>query len=73
MVLAVVVVVALVGLFGASLFVGRFREAHVPAGDWSRTDEVFIDPSTSRRMRVWVDPQDGTRHYVAEGEQPGHV
>ncbi len=73
MVVAVLVVVVLVVLFVASLFVGRYREARVPAGDWRRTDEVFVDPSTSRRMRVWVDPQDGSRHYVAEGEQPGHA
>jgi hypothetical protein len=30
------------------------------------TKERFIDPSTQRVMRVWVDPGDHTRHYVAE-------
>lgn len=70
---AVVVVAALVALFVVSLFVRRHREAAVPAGDWQRTDEVFIDPSTSRRMRVWLDPADGSRHYVPEGDSPGHV
>lgn len=61
-VLAAAVVVACV----ASLFLRRHGEADVPAGDWRRTGEVFIDPSTDRRMRVWVDPRDGGRRYVPE-------
>ena len=31
-----------------------------------RSDEVFIDPTSSRTMRVWVDPGNGERRYVAE-------
>ena len=31
------------------------------------TDEVFVDPTTGRRMRVWVDPATGERRYRAEG------
>jgi hypothetical protein len=31
-----------------------------------RSDEVFIDPTSSKRMRVWVDPGSGERRYVAE-------
>ncbi len=27
------------------------------------TSEVFIDPETGRRMRVWYDPATGTREY----------
>jgi hypothetical protein len=49
-----------------SFFVRRHGEAVVPADGWQRTDEVFIDPTTERRMRVWVDPSDGSRHYVDE-------
>jgi hypothetical protein len=30
------------------------------------TDEVFIDPTTGRRMRVLSDPRTGERRYVAE-------
>jgi hypothetical protein len=30
------------------------------------TKERFIDPSTQRIMRVWVDPADQSRHYVPE-------
>ena len=32
-----------------------------------RTAEVFIDPTTHHRMRVWVDPDTGERRYLAEG------
>jgi hypothetical protein len=31
-----------------------------------RSDEVFIDPTSSRTMRVWIDPGSGERRYVAE-------
>ena len=31
------------------------------------TDEVFIDPTSQRRMRVYVDSSTGERRYVAEG------
>lgn len=30
------------------------------------TDEVFIDPTSNRRMRVWLDPRSGERRYRAE-------
>jgi hypothetical protein len=31
------------------------------------TDEVFVDPTTGRRMRVLLDASTGERRYVAEG------
>jgi hypothetical protein len=31
------------------------------------TDEVFIDPTSRLRMRVFVDPATGERRYRAEG------
>jgi len=31
------------------------------------TTELFIDPTTGKRMRVLVDPKSGERRYVAEG------
>jgi hypothetical protein len=34
---------------------------------WRPTPERFRDPTTDRIMRVWIDPADGQRHYVAEG------
>jgi 3'-phosphoadenosine 5'-phosphosulfate (PAPS) 3'-phosphatase len=33
---------------------------------WRPSDERFRDPSTGRITRVWIDPLDGTRHYVPE-------
>jgi hypothetical protein len=32
-----------------------------------RTDESFVDPTTNRTMRVFVDRRTGERRYVAEG------
>ncbi len=32
-----------------------------------RTEEAFVDPTSGRRMRVWMDPQSGERRYRAEG------
>ena len=65
-VLGVAVLVAVV----ASFFVRRHGESALPAEGWQRTDEVFVDPTTNRRMRVWVDPVDGTRHYVGDRGRP---
>jgi hypothetical protein len=67
-VLAVYVVVGAAILLAIiwSFFLRRHGESQTPADGWQRTDEVFVDPTTDRRMRVWVDPIDGSRHYVAE-------
>jgi hypothetical protein len=61
-----VVGVAVMIAIGWSFFVRRHGESTLPADGWQRTDEIFADPTTNRRMRVWVDPVDGSRHYVAE-------
>ncbi len=42
-----------------------------PAGEsletrFHRTDEVFVDPTSERRMRVWLDRDSGERRYRAE-------
>jgi hypothetical protein len=37
-----------------------------PAAHWVATAERFRDPSTGAIMRVWVDPADGSRHYVPD-------
>ena len=63
--LVILVVVAVVAVVGW-LNLRRHGESSVPAGNWRRTDEVFRDPSSGRLMRAWVDPVDGTRHYVPE-------
>jgi hypothetical protein len=31
-----------------------------------RTDEVFTDPTSGLRMRVWLDPSSGERRYLTE-------
>lgn len=31
------------------------------------TDEVFVDPTSNQRMRVYLDASTGERRYVAEG------
>ncbi|HEV8402901.1 MAG TPA: hypothetical protein VGQ31_07680 [Candidatus Limnocylindrales bacterium] len=31
-----------------------------------RSDEVFADPTSGQRMRVWVDPANGDRRYLPE-------
>jgi hypothetical protein len=30
------------------------------------TNEVFVDPETGRRMRVWIEPGTGVREYREE-------
>ena len=44
----------------------RHGEVDLPAIGWHPTSERFRDPSTGRIMRVWVDPGDASRHYIAE-------
>ena len=49
---------------------GRAGGGAAPAppavGGYQRTDEVFDDPTTGRRLRVWFDPATGDRHYEPE-------
>ena len=44
----------------------RHGESGAADPAWMPTKERFIDPSTERVMRVWVDPADQSRHYVPE-------
>ena len=69
----IVIIGGLVALFVVSLMLRRHGESDVPSEDWQRTDEVFRDPTTRRFMRVWVDPRDGSRHYVSEPGPPPSV
>ena len=66
--LAITAAVLLVG----AMAVFAHRETIEPVGGsrWTSTDEVFRDPDTSQPMRVWIDPQDGSRHAVAVGSRP---
>jgi hypothetical protein len=66
-VIVVVVALALIAIAVVGwLQLRRHGESPVPASDWLSTTEVFRDPSSGRIMRVWVDPGDGSRHYVPD-------
>jgi hypothetical protein len=41
-------------------------ESARPSPDWVETAERFRDPSSGQIMRVWIDPADGSRHYVPD-------
>lgn len=61
-ILAVVVMGVVVALFGWD----RYRSGSKGRGDggpYSPTDEVFVDPATGRRMRVWYSQKTGERVY----------
>lgn len=62
LILVVLVAVAIVGW----VRLRRHGESPVVAPGWRSTEESFRDPSTGRIMRVWIDPADGSRHYVPE-------
>jgi Na+-transporting methylmalonyl-CoA/oxaloacetate decarboxylase gamma subunit len=66
-IVVLIIVVVVIVCFFISLFIRRHGESDRPKPDWRRTDEVFNDPSTSRVMRVWLDPA-GERHYVPESK-----
>ena len=44
----------------------RHGESEGARPDWIPTSERFLDPTTDRLMRVWLDPHTRTRHYVPE-------
>lgn len=44
----------------------RHAQAAAPGPGWMPTPERFRDPSTKKIMRVWIDPADGSRHYVPD-------
>ena len=60
--IGVAVIVAIV----MSFFLRRHGERDSAQAHWQRTDEVFVDPSTNRLMRVWVEPGTGARHYIQD-------
>lgn len=45
---------------------GRHAQSAQPAPGWTPTGERFRDPPSGVVMRVWIDPADGTRHYVPD-------
>ena len=45
----------------------RYKKPTPMPGTLQATTEVFVDPESGRRMRVWFDPSSGERQYVEEG------
>ncbi len=37
-----------------------------PEARFRATDERFVDPTTRRQLRVWVDPESGERRYRSD-------
>ena len=64
-VLAVVVLGVLIAIFGWDRYRGD-RKSTGPSTGSEPTSEVFIDPATGKRTRVWYDPASGDREYRAE-------
>jgi hypothetical protein len=66
-VIALVVVGAVVALFGWDRYRGSRRgTSGSDGGSAQPTDEVFIDPETGKRTRVWYDQATGRREYRPE-------
>lgn len=55
-------------LLAAVFEVGRYRAPgeSAPKSSFQPTDELFDDPTTGERMRVWFDPRTGERRYEAD-------
>ena len=64
-ILAVVIAGTVIALFGWDRYRGS-RKGDGSDGASRPTDEVFIDPESGRRMRVWYDPRTGKRDYRPE-------
>lgn len=62
--IAVVVVAIVIALFGWDRYRGRAKKAG--SSDAQPTSEVFTDPETGKRTRVWYNPATGEREYRAE-------
>jgi hypothetical protein len=64
-ILAVVVLGIVIAIFGWDRYRGDKKSAGTGTGP-EPTSEVFNDPNTGKRMRVWYDPVTGDREYRAE-------
>ena len=63
----VILAVVILGIVAAIFGWDRYRGSRKTTGSGSEpTGEVFIDPATGKRMRVWYDPATGKREYRAE-------
>jgi hypothetical protein len=64
----VIIAVLIVGILAAVFGLDRYRGSRKKAGsdDAQPTSEVFTDPDTGKRTRVWYNPATGEREYRAE-------
>jgi hypothetical protein len=46
-------------------------EPTMPIPPFRPTDELFVDPTSGQRLRVYLDPATGERRYYAEEARPG--
>ena len=46
-------------------------EASMPVTPFRPTNELFVDPTSGRRLRVYLNPSTGERRYYAEEARPG--
>ena len=58
----VIIVLVIAGLVLAVIGWERYRPSRRPVHPMP-TSEVFVDPETQKRLRVWVDPVTGARDY----------
>lgn len=63
-VIVVVVLGIVIAAFGWDRYRGQARSE--PGADFRPTDEVFDDPQTGKRTRVWYDAATGRRDYRPE-------
>jgi hypothetical protein len=61
--LAIVVVGIVIAIFGWDRYRGNRKTVQAGA---EPTSEVFLDPATGQKMRVWYDPASGDREYRPE-------
>jgi hypothetical protein len=65
----VVAVVVVAGVVIAVFGWDRYRGGHKLSGNANHaqpTEEVFVDPESGRRLRVWYDQRSGRREYRPE-------
>ena len=46
-------------------------EPSAPVAPFRPTEEVFVDPTSGHRLRVYLNPATGERRYFAEGDRQG--
>jgi membrane protein implicated in regulation of membrane protease activity len=64
-------IVGVIILIGTLFERWRYRRIEEPPqGDWQRTGEQFIDPSTGNPVEVMFNPRTGERRYV-DGKSRG--